>query len=217
MIPLLLRMACTAGLGLAAALIPAVAFAEETGGTVQSAEARQFRAQLRTDPLAPTAGARNGDVTIVLFSDYQCPYCRRFDSVLQALIKADPKVRVVYRDWPLQGAASMLAARAAIASQYQNRHAAFHAALMKAPVRLDEPTIRQAARMARVDWNRLQNDMKTHKDAIDALLVRNFRYANMMGLEGTPAMMIGTYIVPGLVDLGTLKEAIAEARKEKAG
>lgn len=209
-----LRAFLIAGLGLAAALMPAAASAQKPGNEAQSAQARQLRAQIRTDPLAPTAGARNGDVTVVIFSDYQCPYCRRFNATLDALIAADPKVRVVYRDWPLQGPGSMLAARAAIAAQYQNKHAAFHAALMKVPVRLDEPTIREAARMARVDWNRLQADMKTHKAEIDALLVRNFRYANMMGLEGTPGLMIGAYLIPGLVDLATLQQTVARVRKD---
>lgn len=209
-----LRAFLIAGLGLAATLMPAAASAQKPGNEAQSAQARQLRAQIRTDPLAPTAGARNGDVTVVIFSDYQCPYCRRFNATLDALIAADPKVRVVYRDWPLQGPGSMLAARAAIAAQYQNKHAAFHAALMKVSVRLDEPTIREAARMARVDWNRLQADMKTHKAEIDALLVRNFRYANMMGLEGTPGLMIGAYLIPGLVDLAMLQQTVARVRKD---
>ncbi|MCJ2180500.1 DsbA family protein [Novosphingobium album (ex Hu et al. 2023)] len=209
-----LRACLIAGFALAAALTPAAAPAQKAGNESRSAEARQLRAQIRNDPLAPTAGAKDGDVTVVIFSDYQCPYCRRFDTTLNALVRSDPKVRVVYRDWPLQGAGSMLAARAAIAAQYQNKHAAFHAALMQVPVRLDEPTIRQAARTARIDWNRLQNDMKTHKDEIDALLVRNFRYADIMGLEGTPGLMIGSYLIPGLVDLATLQKTVARVRKD---
>ncbi|MCT2398571.1 DsbA family protein [Novosphingobium mangrovi (ex Huang et al. 2023)] len=214
--PSLFRMALTGALAFAASLAPVAATAQKSGNEARSAKAQELRERIRTDPLAPTTGARNGDVTVVVFSDYQCPYCRRFNDTLDALVKADPKVRVVYRDWPIQGPASVLAARATIAAQYQNKHAALHAALMAGPVRLDEATIKHAAREAKVDWNRLQTDMKAHKSEIDGLLVRNYQYARIMGLEGTPGLLIGPYLVPGAVDLATLRQTVANARKEGA-
>ena len=217
MIRPLLRTLTGAALIALAGLAPVSASAQEKNSAAASAEARQLREQIRTDALAPVAGTRNGDVTVVLFSDYQCPYCRRFNSTLDALIAADPKVRVVYRDWPIQGQASVLAARAAIAAQYQNRHHAMHTELMSGPVRLDAASVKLAARNAKVDWNRLQADMKTHKDEIDALLVRNYRFAKIMGLEGTPGMLVGTYVVPGAADLKTMQQAVARARKANEG
>lgn len=199
---------------LAAVAVPTAAPAQSD--VVNSAEARKLRAAIRTDALAPTAGAKQGDVTVVVFSDYQCPYCHRFNAALDALVKADPKVRIVFRDWPLQGPNSILAARAAIASQYQNRHAAFHAAIMAGPTRIDEASLKVAARSAKVDWNRLQKDMATHKKEIDALITRNYQFARMMGLEGTPSLMIGPYLVPGMIDLATLRDTVAKARKAGA-
>jgi len=205
------RAALLAVLSIATMLLPAPAVAQ--ADAARSAEARRLRAAIRTDSLAPMAGNRQGDVTVVVFSDYQCPYCHRFDAVLAALVKEDPKVRVLYRDWPLQGPPSILAARAAIAAQYQNRHAAFHAAIMAGPTRIDEASLKLAARTAKVDWNRLQNDMTTHRKEIDALITRNFQFARIMGLEGTPGLLIGSYLVPGMIDLATLRGTVAKARK----
>lgn len=199
-----------------ALLAAAPAAAPAQADAVNSAEARKLRSAIRNDPLAPTAGARQGDVTVVVFSDYQCPYCHRFNAALDALVQDDPKVRIVFRDWPLQGPNSILAARAAIASQYQNRHAAFHAAIMAGPARIDEASLKAAARSAKVDWNRLRNDMATHKTEIDALITRNFQFARIMGLEGTPSLLVGPYLVPGMIDLATLRATVAKARKAGA-
>jgi len=88
---------------------------------------------------------------------------------------------------------------------------------MNGPVRLDAASVKLAARNAKVDWNRLQADMKTQKDEIDALLVRNYRFAKIMGLEGTPGMLVGTYVVPGAADLKTMQQAVARARKANEG
>lgn len=93
------------------------------------------------DPVAPKRGAAGYDVSIVEFFDYNCPYCRRMKPVLNHLLASDPKVRIVYRDWPIFGPASREAAKAAIASQWQGRHAAFHEALLTSPGKLDSAGI----------------------------------------------------------------------------
>lgn len=169
------------------------------------------------DPVAPRSGAAPGvsDVTVVTFFDYNCPYCRRMEPALAALTAADPKVRIVYRDWPILSPASREAARLAIASQWQDRHGAFHAALMATRGPVGGASLRAAADRAGVDWARLQRDVKTRGATIDALLMRTEAIARTIGFGGTPVLIVGSQIVPGAVDLAMLRRLVAAARAEK--
>ena len=124
----------------------------------------------------------------------------------------DPKVRVIYRDWPIFGEASIAAAKVAIASKWQGKHAAVHDALMVTPRPLDEAAIKAAAIKAGADWPRLQADLKAHHGEIEALLARNNDQAESLGLQGTPAFIIGNYLVEGGMDLAGLRAAVAKVR-----
>lgn len=169
------------------------------------------------DPVAPKVAPKGYDITIVQFADYNCGYCRRMHSVVAALIASDPKIRLVYRDWPIFGPVSVEAARAAIASQWQGKHEAFNAALYAGAGKLDSSAIRTAANRAGVNWPRLQADLVKHKAEIDALLARTSEQAPAIGLRGTPAFIIGAYLAPGALDLATLRKAVAEARRNPNG
>ncbi len=168
------------------------------------------------DPVAPKRAGAGFDVSVVELFDYNCPYCRRMEPVIKPLLKTDPKIRIVYHDWPIFGPASREAARAAIASQWQGRHNAFHAALMASPGHLDSAGIRAAATRARVDWPRLQRDLKTRSAEIDALLARTQAIAGAIGLNGTPVLIVGSQVAPGAVDLPTLRRLVATARTQPA-
>ncbi|HEY4548248.1 MAG TPA: DsbA family protein [Pedomonas sp.] len=168
------------------------------------------------DPLAPAITPAQYDLTIVIYSDYQCPYCRSLDAAVHQLLQEDSGIRVVFRDWPLLGHGSMEAARAAIASQWQGKHLAFHAALMNLPARLNERTIRMAADEAGVDWERLERDLENRGTEVSQLLSRNAAQAAQLGLVGTPGMLIGRYRIPGAVDLPRLREIVRMAREEAA-
>lgn len=185
----------------------------------QASEGASARAQIQNDPVAPRRGARKGDIVLVLFSDYQCPYCRRLHPMLEQLLKEDPKVTLVYRDWPILSQGSVDAAKAAIAANYQGKHEAFDTALMQISGRIGTEDIRAAATRAGVDWKRLQSDLKLHKDDIEGLLGRNDLYATMLGLSGTPGMLVGPYLVPGVVDMAGLRKVVgmARARSETTG
>lgn len=169
------------------------------------------------DPVAPKRSVAAFDVSVVEFFDYNCPYCRRMEPVIEGLLKADPKVRIVYRDWPIFGPASVEASRAAIASQWQGRHAAFHKALMTSPGKLDSAGIRAAATRAKVDWPRLQRDLAGHGTEIDGLLARTEAIASAIGVNGTPVLIVGSQIAPGAVDLPTLRGLVATARAKPKG
>ena len=172
---------------------------------------QENQAALLRDPETPSTGNPNGDVTIVEFSDYQCPYCKKAHSAVQATLAADDKVRLVYKDLPILGDASKVAAVAALASIKQGKHNAFHDALMANTARLDNDLIFKIAASVGIDVARLQKDMEDPK--IRDTIARNMALAEELGVRGTPAFVIGKQFAPGAVDAKTLQQMIAEARK----
>jgi len=169
------------------------------------------------EALAPKTVAKTYDVTVIVFSDYGCPYCKKLHGTLAQLLARDPKVRIVWRDWPIFGGASLLAARAAIASQWQGKHAAFNAALFAQSGRMTEASVKAAADVAKVDWARLQQDMQTNAKAIDTVIGRSNAGAQALKFEGTPGILIGNARFGGAASLPQLLEAVAAARKDKVG
>ena len=184
--------------------------------TAASAEAMAARAEIADDPIAPKLAPEGYDVTIISYSDYQCPFCRKIHPELERLAQEDGKVRIVYRDWPIFGPASEEAARMAIASQWQNKHRQFNDALMRTDGKLSSEKIRAAAAAAGIDFARLERDMETREDDIDGVLRRTAMQAAQMGLQGTPAILVGPYMIPGAVDYAGLTRAVAEARRFNA-
>lgn len=206
---------------LLAAVSGSIVFAQTSSPEPQTTHAPQQGGELTRemfleDDVAPRVEPAAFDTTIVMYTDYQCPYCRKAHLALQRLLAEDKKVRVLYRDWPIFGPASEQAARLAIASKWQGRHAEFHDALMRTPGKLSDETIRAAAKKARVDWARLQQDLTAHGSEIEALLERNNTQAEALGLDGTPGFIIGNTFAPGGVDLAGFREMVKEARAEKA-
>lgn len=170
------------------------------------------RRELENDPEAPVAGNPRGTVVVVEFFDYRCPYCKRMHEPVKQMLAADRDVRLVRRDLPILGPASTIASRAALASRAQGapRYEAFHEALMTARGSLDEAGVFRIAREAGLDVDRLRRDMEDPRVA--SLLRRNADLAQALGLTGTPGYAIGDALVPGAVDLATLRSLVAEAR-----
>lgn len=164
------------------------------------------------EPLAPKFAPERHDVTIILFSDYQCAYCRTLHRDLERLLQNDGNIRVVYRDWPIFGAASQEAARAAIASQFQGKHAAYNRALMRAQGAMGNALLRQTAAKSGLDWGRLQRDRTANGDAINQVLSRTSVEAVQLGLRGTPGLIIGPYLFRGAIGYDALEDAVERAR-----
>lgn len=194
--------------------------AEDASTPTQSApssgEKILTREMFTEDKVAPMVKPDKYDITIVEYTDYQCPFCRKVHPELKKLAQSDKRVRIIYRDWPIFGEASVIAARVAIASNYQGKHAAVHDALMNASRPLTDETIKAAALKAGVDWSRLEADMKKHGSEIDDLISRNSEQAEALGLQGTPAFIIGNYLSEGGMDYTALKSAVDKARKTPA-
>ncbi|UJX40833.1 DsbA family protein [Desulfovibrio sp. JY] len=170
------------------------------------------------DPAAPVTGNPKGDVTIVEFSDYNCPFCKRSAAALDKLVKSDGKIRVVHKDWPVLTDASAYGARLALAAGYQGKYAAVHAALMQIPgMRIPKDRMLEAVKASGVDMKRLESDLKAHAKEIDALLERNSEQAETLGLQGTPAFLVGPYIVPSALGYDDFKQVVADARTKMRG
>ncbi|MEJ1933286.1 DsbA family protein [Nostoc sp. NIES-2111] len=167
---------------------------------------------LYDDPDAPVLGNPQGDVTIVEFFDYQCPFCRKLAPDLARLIQEDTNVRLVLRDWPILSATSKVAARAALAAGYQDKYPQAHAALFAVAGRLDKDKIDEVLKTAGIDLDRLRADALTHEQEIETLLSRTDLLASALGLNGTPGLVIGPSLAAGSPSYEELTQAIRRAR-----
>ena len=165
------------------------------------------------DPDAPTAGNPNGDLTIVDFFDYNCPYCKMAAKSLEKVVKSDGNVRLVYRDWPVLTDTSIVGARLALAAKYQNKYLSVHHALMNIPgYGIAQEKMIAAVRSSGVDMPRLNADMTVHAGDIEKLVKRNLAIADMIGLQGTPGFLIGPFKVNQALNEAGFKQAIGDAR-----
>jgi protein-disulfide isomerase len=168
------------------------------------------------DPDIPAAGNAAGDLTIVEYFDYNCPYCRKLEPELRQVVNDDGKVRLVLKDWPILGPVSVVAARMALATKYQDKYVAAHDALMATNSRLTEPRLRELLAGAGIDVDRATRDLETNAKAIDAILARNNDQATAFGFKGTPSFIVGKFRVPGVLTMPQFEQVIADARKAAA-
>ena len=188
-------------------IAPRKALAQNSDDTVLT-EALVLR-----DPDIPVAGNPNGDITIVEYFDYQCPYCRKVEPELKQVVHDDGKVRLVQKDWPVLGPVSVVAARMALACKYQDKYLQAHEALIGVNSKLTEPRIREVLAGAGIDVDRAARDLDTNAKAIDAILARNNEQAIAFGFNGTPSFIVGKFRVPGVLTMEQFGMAIADARK----
>lgn len=159
-----------------------------------------------------SVGNLKGDVTLVEFMDYQCGYCKAVYQDLQDVVKADGKTRLVFKEYPILGPASVLAAQAAIASKQQGKYEEFHDALMRYRGRLDEDTVMRLAKSIDLDTDRLKTDMKSA--AVTGQLQATMDLGRALGVDGTPGFVIGDKLVPGAISAEELKDLIDKKRAE---
>ena len=182
----------------------------------QGGETVLTEALVLRDPDIPVAGNANGDITIVEYFDYQCPYCRKVEPELGQVVQDDGKVRWVQKDWPILGPVSVVAARMVLASKYQDKYLQAHQALIGVNSKLTEPRIRELLANAGIDVDRVGRDLATNAKAIDAILARNSDQATAFGFRGTPSFIVGKFRVPGVLTMAQFDQAIADARKAAA-
>lgn len=165
------------------------------------------------DPGSPRLGAEAPDVVIVVFTDYRCPICRKTAPALDRLLASDPGVRVVYKDWPILGQQSRAGARIALAAHRLGGYARMHHALMTDPGPLSIDAAPRLAERAGLDAEALNTALADGSEAIDLQLNRHRAQAFALGLQGTPAYLVGPYLVQGGLDDRKLAAMVARARK----
>ena len=173
--------------------------------------------QVLRDPEIPVIGNAKGDITIVEWFDYNCPYCRKLAPELRQVVQDDGKVRLVLKDWPILGPVSKVAARMALAAKYQDKFEAAHEAMISVNSRITEPRIAELLSGAGLDMDRLKKDLDANAKAIDAVLSRNDQQAQAFGFNGTPSFIVGKYRVPGVLSIDQFEQVIADARKANMG
>jgi protein-disulfide isomerase len=197
-------------------LIEALHGAEEKLNREADAKAEQVLSgqsrEIFDDPATPVGGNPRGDVTIVEFFDYRCPYCKQVLPSLQALLKEDQKLRFLYKEMPVLGPASVTAAHAALAAERQGKYEAFHNAMMVTKGQITDETVYKVAGSVGLDVDRLKRDMSAPE--IGQALKTNLALADALNIRGTPGFIVGKHIVPGAIDLDALRNMVAEARKE---
>ena len=183
----------------------------EAQAAAQSDVLSNNRQILENDPNAPVLGNPDGDVTVVEFFDYNCPYCRRAKPAIQELLAFDPNVRLVYREWPILGDGSVFAAKAALASRNQGKYEEFHWAMMGMTGRAEEASVLRIAKEIGLDIEQLQADMESAE--IEEHIQTSMRLPQSLGFSGTPSFVIGNNLVPGLVESAELIRLVEETRE----
>lgn len=201
------------GIGiLALALNAAAAHAEDIGAVPKNAQTAILR-----NPGTPAAGAADADVILVEYFDYNCPFCKKLAPALQGLLKADARVALVYKDWPILGDVSVYAARLAVAADSQGKYLLAHDTLMHATRLASNSQVDLLLLKAGLNMTQLKADAASHAAAINALLQRNDTEVRALGIRGTPGLLVGRHIINGVYDVAGLEQAVAIARREHAG
>jgi len=195
-------------------LMEAVNRLEAKQGEQEAAEARtvlkDYAADVFQDPASPVSGNPKGEVTLVEFFDYNCPYCRGMVSVITKAEAADPWLRIVYKEFPILGPGSMFAAKAALAANKQGKYVTFHRALYQLRGPVDEAKVLEVAANVGLDIQRMKADMQDA--AIEGALEKNVKLAKTLRITGTPGFVVGDQITTGATDFDGLQSLIAKGR-----
>src|SRR3984885_2439584 len=169
-------------------------------------------------PRGVTLGNKDGGVTFVEFFDYNCGYCKRATADILDLLKTDPTLKVVLKEFPVLGPGSVEAAQVAVAARMQDpsgkKYLDFHQKLLGGRGQADKAHAMAAAKDAGFDMTRLEKDLASPE--VRATIEENFKLAEEMGMNGTPSYVIGKQVVVGAVGLDDLMEKIGMARCGKA-
>jgi protein-disulfide isomerase len=182
-------------------LMPRLSFAQDV-----------TKEEIYFDKDAPVLGNPKGDVTLVEFFDYQCPYCKKSHPTVKKLVEKDGNIRLVLKDWPVFGGASIFAAQAVLGAAQIGQYEKAMEALMRTSGKLTEEVVEKALTGAGVKMQDIVTAVNKHSDKISGLLDRNYNQALALNFVGTPSFVIGSHIYPGVLDEKGLKEAIVTAR-----
>ena len=169
--------------------------------------------KVRDDQGDPVMGNANGTITLYEFSDYNCGYCKRVFEPIQQLVRDNPDVRLVIKEFPILSQSSLVAAKAAIAAEMQGKFGDYHIAMMTYRGQITDAVVMRMAAQAGVDVEQLKSDMESSKTM--AIIQRTREAAAALEINGTPGLVVGDTIVPGAIGLDDLVKLIAEERNKQ--
>ena len=172
-----------------------------------------LREPLENDGFSHIGGNLEGDVTVIEFVDYRCPYCKRAHDSVKALMASDPNVRLIIKEFPILGPESTFASRAAMAvlNQGGDLYETFNDAMMRHQGDLSQQMVMQLAESVGADMPRLAQDVQDPE--IAANIRETYALARRLDISGTPAFIIGDQIIRGFVPYDTLRELVEDARE----
>ena len=187
---------------------------EKTAQKERSKEAVSAKlADLQNDPSSPVAGA-SGGVTVVEFFDYRCGFCKKTEGVIEKLLADHPEIHFVFKEFPILGPESLVAAKAALAAQKQDGYLKFHQALMILPGPITMNAIEELAGKQGLNVSKLKADMESPE--VQSTLERNHALALEVGVNATPSFVIGSELVQGAMDAAAFERLIAQAQSNSA-
>lgn len=193
-------------------ILQSVASAQQRQQLVQAEQAKQalvtYRDKLFADPLAPIAGNPVGDLVLVEFFDYQCGYCKAVHPDVLKLVETEKRARIVLKEFPILGPASVIASKAALAARAQGKYEPLHNALMVHREQLDEATVFKLAASVGLDTEVLKRDMES--PVVLRIIAENQALAASLGIRGTPAFLTPNRMSPGAIKLDEMKRMLAE-------
>ena len=169
--------------------------------------------KVRDDQGDPVMGNANGTITLYEFSDYNCGYCKRVFEPIQQLVRDNPDVRLVIKEFPILSQSSLFAAKAAIATEMQGKFGDYHIAMMTYRGQITDAVVMRMAAQAGVDIEQLKSDMESSKTM--AIIQRTREAAAALEINGTPGLVVGDTVVPGAIGLDELIKLIAEERNKQ--
>ena len=180
------------------------------GRNVSSSMAAQT---MLRDSSSPSREVEDPTLTLVVFTDYQCPACKIAHPAMEAAVQKDGHIRIVFKDWPIFGAISERAAKIAIAANRQGIYSAVHTRLMNERRPLDDQVMREAVTLSGGNWPQIESDLQTYATDIQSQLDLNRQDAFKLGLAGTPGYLVGPILVSGALDEAEFEQAFAHARE----
>jgi len=172
---------------------------------------KQHAINLLEDVNNPGVFSKHADITIYEFFDYNCGYCKSVVRTIMDVLSKDKKINFVFVEFPILSKQSYFAAKAALASKNQNLYNKFHISLMKINGRVNEEKVFSTAKKIGLDIDQLKKDINSPE--IEQQLVKNREIAKLLGLNGTPAFIIGNIIYPGALNLNNLTKIIKQFRE----
>ena len=180
----------------------------------KSEDAKQSAMSMTYDSAGDgTMGNPDASFIIYEYSDYNCGYCKRLFNTLQTLISEDDDLLIVVKEFPILAKSSVLAAKAALAAEEQGRFAEYHNALMTSVGGITQDSLQSIATMVGLDLSLYNEAISSNR--FDKILQRNMNAGRAIGIEGTPALLIGEQIIPGAIGLEEIK-ALIKAEREKS-